>query len=91
MQIFATLQQAILAAFAPARPDSIAAIETAMYALVERARLLSDRNNERANELENQRAALQAEIERLDAETDEADLLVVGLHRTLAHEPGAVG
>lgn len=48
-----------------------------------RAHLISERNNDRANDLENQRAALEAEIERLDAETDECDLIRVGAHRLL--------
>ena len=48
-----------------------------------RALLVSQRNNDKANELENQRAALEAEIARLDAEADEADLIAVATSRLL--------
>ena len=51
--------------------------------LQQRALLISERNQERANELENERARLEAEIERLDAETDEADLIAVAASRLL--------
>lgn len=48
-----------------------------------RAILISQRNNERANDLENKRAAIEAEIERLDDEAAEADLIAVGASRLL--------
>lgn len=51
--------------------------------LQQRALLISERNNERANALENERARLEAEIERLDTETDEADLIAVAASRLL--------
>ena len=51
--------------------------------LQQRALLISERNQERANELENERARLEAEIERLDNESDEADLIAVAAARLL--------
>lgn len=51
--------------------------------LQQRALRVSSYNQERANELENERARLEAEIERLDTETDEADLIAVAAGRLL--------
>lgn len=51
--------------------------------LQQRALLISERNQDRANELENERARLETEIERLDTETDEADLIAVAASRLL--------
>lgn len=51
-----------------------------------RALLISERNQERANALENERARLEKEIERLDNETDEADLIAVVASRCLLGE-----
>lgn len=48
-----------------------------------RALLIAQRSNERANELENKVAALEAEIERLDAAQDEANLIAVGAARLI--------
>lgn len=51
--------------------------------LKQRALLISERNQDRANDLENERARLEKEIERLDSETDEADLIAVAASRLL--------
>lgn len=51
--------------------------------LQQRALLISQRNQDLANELENERARLDAEIERLDSESDEADLIAVAAGRLL--------
>jgi len=43
--------------------------------------LIAHRNNERANVLENQMAAIEAQIEALDIEVDEANLIAIGAAR----------
>ena len=65
------------------RAGSLADLLADAKRLQQRALLISERNQERANELENERARLEAEIERLDTETDEADLIAVAASRLL--------
>jgi peptidoglycan hydrolase CwlO-like protein len=65
------------------RSGSVADLEADLGRIVRRSRLLSERNNERANVLESQQAAIQDEIERLDAEVDEAQLIELGARRLL--------
>ena len=52
-------------------------------ALRNRAILIAQRSNERANLLENKAAFLEAEIERLDDEQDQANLIAAGAARLL--------
>ena len=65
------------------RAGSLADLLADAKRLQQRALLISERNQHRANELENERARLEAEIERLDTETDEADLIAVAAARLL--------
>jgi hypothetical protein len=75
---FAIVRSAILA-----RAGSLQDLRNDANALRNRALLIAQRSNERANRLENKVADLEAEIERLDADQDEANLIAVGAARLL--------
>lgn len=65
------------------RSGSLQDLRNDANTLRNRALLIAQRSNERANKLENQMAAIEAEIDRLDAEQDEANLIAVGAARLL--------
>jgi hypothetical protein len=79
--------KAIVAAI-KAQPGDLTALAERAKAVQADARAIFARNSERANELEDQKAALEAQIERLDYEGDQAWAIVEGLGNTLA---GATG
>lgn len=66
-----------------ARAGNIDTLRNEARNLQTRAVLIAQRNNDLANDLENQMAALEQRIEQLDAEADEASLIATGAARLL--------
>jgi hypothetical protein len=76
-------QFAIVSSAIFTRSGSLQDLRNDANTLRNRALLIAQRSNERANRLENKVAALEAEIERLDAAQDEANLIAVGAARLI--------
>lgn len=63
------------------KAGSLADLQQDAQLLRTRALLVASRNNDKANEIENQIARLEAEADALDTEADEANLIAVAMDR----------